>query len=108
MEIVSKNIWNNNQEVQLVEAMNKSALVSITDKKGIIIYANDAFCQISGYNEQELLGRNHNILKSGKQSDSLFKDLWFSITNKKVWRGEICNKKKDGTFYWVNATVVPF
>ncbi len=108
MEVVSKNIWHNNQEEQLVEALNKSALVSITDKNGIIMSVNDAFCQISGYKEHELIGKNHNILKSGKQPDSLFEDLWDSISNKKVWRGKICNKKKDGTFYWVKATIIPF
>lgn len=108
MELVSKNIWNNSQESQLVEAMNKSALVSITDTKGTIIYVNDAFCQISGYSEQELLEKNHRILKSRKQPDSLFKELWAKISSKKVWHGEICNKKKDGTFYWTKVTIIPF
>lgn len=108
MEIVSKDIWHNNQEEQLVEAMNTSALVSITDPEGKIIFVNDAFCEISGYSEQELLGKSHNILKSGKQPDSLFIELWDLIRRKKVWQGEICNKRKDGTFYWVKATITPF
>jgi PAS domain S-box-containing protein len=108
MESVSNNIWYNNQETQLVEALNCAALVSITDTKGVIIYANDAFCEISGYTNQELLGKNHNILKSGKQPDSLFEGLWASISMSKVWHGEICNKKKDGTFYWVQVTIIPF
>lgn len=108
MEISSKPIWHDNQEHQLIESLNSSALVSITDTKGIIIYVNNAFCEMSGYDEQELLGQYHRILKSGKQPDSLFKSLWSTISSKKIWRGELCNKKKDGSFYWANMTIVPF
>ncbi|MFD0989085.1 PAS domain S-box protein [Mariniflexile jejuense] len=108
MKCITKRVWNNNQEEQLVDAINNSALVSITDPKGLIISANEAFCQISGYTELELLGKSHNILKSGIQSDSIFIELWNTIINKNIWQGEICNKKKDGTFYWVKATIVPF
>lgn len=108
MEISSKSIWYDNQEDQLIKSLNKSSMVSITDPKGIIIYVNDAFCKESGYDEQELLGQNHRILKSGKQPDGLFKGLWKAISSKKVWTGEMCNKRKDGSFYWHKATVVPF
>jgi PAS domain S-box-containing protein len=108
MEIVSKDIWHNSQEQQLATALDNAALISITDPKGIIIYTNDSFCEISGYNEQELLGQNHSILKSGKQSDRVFKELWATISANRVWKGDICNKKKDGSFYWVNATIIPF
>jgi PAS domain S-box-containing protein len=108
VEISSKSIWYDNQEQQLIESLNSAGLVSITDPKGIIIYVNDAFCKISGYNEQELLGQDHRILKSGKQTDALFKNLWSTISSKKVWRGQICNKKKNGSYFWVNATIVPF
>ena len=108
MEIISKPIWYNNQEQQLIKSLDSSALVSITDPKGIIIYVNDAFCKISGYDEQELLGQTHSVLKSGKQPDSLFSGMWKSISSKRIWRGEICNKRKDGSFYWHKATIVPF
>ncbi|MBN4046942.1 PAS domain-containing sensor histidine kinase [bacterium AH-315-P13] len=108
MEISSKSIWNDNQEEQLIKSLNKSSMVSITDPKGIIIYVNDTFCKKSGYDEQELLGQNHRILKSGKQPDALFKDLWTTISSKRIWRGEICNKRKDGSFYWHKITIVPF
>lgn len=108
MEIISKSIWYNNQEQQLIKSLNSAALVSITDPKGIIIYVNDMFCKISGYDEQELLGNSHRILKSGKQPDSLFKEMWAAISAKRIWRGEICNKEKDGSFYWVKATIIPF
>jgi PAS domain S-box-containing protein len=108
MEIISKSIWNDNQEEQCVKSLNNAALVSITDPKGIIIYVNQPFCDISRYDEQELLGQNHRILKSGKQPDGLFKELWATVSSKRIWRGEVCNKKKDGSFYWVNVTIVPF
>jgi PAS domain S-box-containing protein len=108
VEISSKSIWYDNQEDQLIESLDKSSMVSITDPKGIIIYVNDAFCKESGYNEQELLGQNHRVLKSGKQPDGLFKGLWKTISSKRIWRGEICNKKKDGNFYWHNTSIIPF
>ncbi len=108
MEISSKSIWNDNQEEQLIKSLNKSSMVSITDPKGIIIYVNDTFCKESGYDEQELLGQSHRILKSEKQPDALFKGLWTTISSKRIWRGEICNKKKDGSFYWHKITIVPF
>ena len=94
MELISKQIWNNTQEEQLVNALNKAALVTVTDSEGVIIYANNGFCKISGYSEQELLGNTHSMLKSGKQPESLFKDLWDLISSNKIWNGEICNKKK--------------
>jgi PAS domain S-box-containing protein len=108
MEISSKSIWNDNQEEQLIKSLNSSALISITDSKGIIIYVNDAFCELSGYDEQELLGQNHRILKSGKHPDNIYKDLWETISSKRMWRGELCNKRKDGSFYWATVTIVPF
>ncbi len=108
MEIESKPVWHNNQEQQLIQSLDSSALVSITDPKGIIIYVNATFCEISGYDEQELLGRNHRILNSKKQPAGLFKGMWAAISSNRIWKGEICNKRKDGSFYWVRATIVPF
>jgi PAS domain S-box-containing protein len=108
MELISKPIWNNTQEAQLLNALSNSALVSITDSKGVIIFSNDTFCKLSGYSEQELVGNTHSILKSGKQPDSLFSDMWALISSNKVWKGEICNKKKDGSYYWVYTTIIPF
>jgi len=81
MLIPSKQIWNNNQEQQLIKSLDTSALVSITDPKGIIIYVNDTFCEISGYDEQELLGQNHRILNSNKQPAGLFKGMWAAISS---------------------------
>ena len=108
MEITSRSIWNNDQEEQCVKSFNNAAQVSITDPKGIIIFVNQTFCEVSGYDEQELLGQNHSILKSKKQPDGLFKGLWATISDKKIWKGEVCNKRKDGGFYWANVTIIPF
>jgi PAS domain S-box-containing protein len=108
MELISKQIWNNTQEEQLVNALNKAALVTVTDSEGVIIYSNDGFCKISGYSEQELLGNTHSMLKSGMQPDSLFSDMWALISSNKIWTGKICNKKKDGSYYWADTTIIPF
>ncbi len=89
-------------------ALNQHAIVSSADVKGNIIYVNEKFCQISGYSAAELIGQNHRIVKSGYHSDELFKQMWQTIGQGKIWHGQIKNKKKDAGFYWVNATIVPF
>ncbi len=89
-------------------AMDESSIVSFTDTKGTIKYANDNFCKISGYTREELIGQDHRLLKSNFHSKDFFKDLWKTISSGKVWRGEVKNKRKDGQFYWVDATIVPF
>ncbi|MCS7077725.1 MAG: PAS domain S-box protein [Bacteroidia bacterium] len=89
------------------DALNEAAIVSITDVKGNITYVNDTFCKISKYSREELIGKNHRILKSGKQPDSIFKEMWETISNGKTWQGIICNKAKDGSFYWVHSTIKP-
>ncbi len=93
---------------QQINSLNKAAIVSITDANGIIIYANDNFCSISKYSREELLGKNHRILKSEKQPEGLFVGMWASIALGKTWKGEILNKAKDGSFYWVDTTITPF
>ena len=88
-------------------ALDATALVSETDSSGKIIYANDKFLEISGYNELELLGKDHRIINSSYHSRDFFIDLWKTISKSKIWRGDIRNKKKDGSFYWVDSTIIP-
>lgn len=91
----------------LVQGLNEAAIVAITDANGIIVYSNEKFCEISGHSHEELIGSNHRILNSGFHPKVFFSDMWNTITDGKVWKGEICNRKKNGELYWVDSIVMP-
>ena len=89
-------------------ALNEAAILAITDDRGIILDVNDKFCELSKYSREELIGQTHRLILSGHHSESFFREFWSTIESGNVWKGEIKNKAKDGTYYWVNTTVVPF
>ncbi len=96
------------QVVEQKFALDQHAIVAITDTKGTITFANDKFCDISGYSREELLGQNHSMLNSGQHDTDFWRDMYHTIVAGEVWHGEICNRFKDGDLYWLDSTIVPF
>lgn len=90
-----------------VTLVDQNVITSSTDLKGNITYVSEAFCEISGYEKDELLGKSHRIVKHQDMADEVYKELWSFISNNKTWKGEIKNKKKDGNYYWVKASISP-
>lgn len=111
----AKNIAKKNHELEqlanelasYIEAIGQHALVSISDTSGNILKANELFCKVSGYTEDELLGKNHSIINSRIHSRKFFTKMWKTISSGNTWHGEICNRAKNGELYWVASTIVP-
>ncbi len=87
--------------------INEHAIVAITDAEGVIVYANDRFCSVSGYTREELVGQTHRLVKSGLHPAEFFLEMWRTIKAGEVWHGTICNRTKGGSPYWVESTIVP-
>jgi PAS domain S-box-containing protein len=106
-----KKIEIDSKELQHLEAyqngLEKFAIIARTDIKGKITYVNDLFCSVSGYSREELIGNDHRIINSGFHPKDFFKDFWETILAGNIWRGEVCNKAKDGNLYWVNTVAIP-
>lgn len=88
-------------------ALDKAAVIFITNEKGIVNYVNDKFCELSMYSKEDLIGKTPNLLNSGYHSKDFFKELWNTIKSGNTWRGEVRNRKKNGEFYWVDTVIVP-
>jgi two-component system sensor histidine kinase/response regulator len=88
-------------------AVEEHAIVAVTNRRGIIVYVNDRFCKVSGYSRQELIGESHRLVNSGHHSREFWRDLWQRISAGRPWHGEICNRARDGSEYWVDSTIVP-
>lgn len=88
-------------------ALDQHAVVSVTDLQGRILYANDRFCEISGYARAELIGQTHRVVASGMNSPTLYRDMWSTIQQGQVWQGELCNRSKNGSLRWFSSTLVP-
>jgi PAS domain S-box-containing protein len=90
------------------QALDSHAIVSVADMHGTIVYVNEKFCEVSGYSSEELIGKTHRIIKSGQHPAEFYAGMWDTIVKGDIWHGEVCNRRKDGSFYWVDTSIVPF
>jgi len=108
LQMTGQTLTNSLKELEFQKfALDQHSIVSIADRNGKIIYSNDKFTEISQYSRDELLGKDHRILNSGYHPRDFFKQMWETIEKGQVWHGEVKNKRKDGSYYWVDSTIVP-
>ncbi len=105
--IKGKNTMNRPDTIDEAYTFDKGLIVSSTDLKGIITYANRKFCEISGYTKDELTGKNHNIVRHPDMPKAAFQELWETVQEKKEWTGIVKNLRKDGKYYWVYSHIAP-
>ncbi len=111
LENIRLQIESKEKQIELTNqqyALDQHAIVSKANVRGKISYANDKFLELSQYSNQEIIGQDHRILQSNEHPSSFFKDMWFTITEGKVWKGQLKNRDKDGNYYWIDSTIVPF
>lgn len=102
-----QNLLSSQYQSAVIEALDQNTIVALTDRAGVILHVNETFCRISGYSVDELLGKTHAVVNSGYHSNEFIRDMWQTILAGKIWRGEICNRRKDGSLYWVKTVITP-